>query len=246
MEGITKETITKIQELVEAQEKTVKIDGKDYSRFEYNRVYSDPRPSDLKLSTLDGVADYINKNLDKVKPEECMIVINSFDEVSIHSPVMGEKNDRHLIATAKITDTNVFPFSSFVDQEQFIISASALFGNTNDKIKIIKAVSNMQVIDQAASDDDGKTTARTTGNQVICPAIDEKEMPKSVVILKPFRTFREVEQPESAFIFRYRKSRSGFPEIALFEADGGAWKIDAKAKIKNYLSKKVGKTPIIC
>jgi len=245
MEGITKDAIVKIQELVEGQEKTVKIDGKEYLRFNYSRVYSDPRPSNLGLSTLDGIADYINKNLDQVKDTECMIVIDSYDKVSIHSPVKGEKNDRHNIAVAEITDTDVFPFGQFIDQESFIISLSALFGNTDDKMKILKAVSNMQVIDQAAADDDGNTTARTVGNQVICPGIEQSEMPKAVVTLKPFRTFREVDQPESAFIFRYRKGRGGFPEIALFEADGGAWKIDAKAKIKEYLAEKV-KTPIIC
>lgn len=52
------------------------------------------------------------------------------------------------------------------------------------------------------------------------------------VLLKPYRTFVEVEQPESNFIFRMRKG----PECALFEADGGAWKLEAIDNIKEYLT----------
>ncbi len=44
----------------------------------------------------------------------------------------------------------------------------------------------------------------------------------------------EVEQPESKFVFRMRKGVDG-PEAALFEADGGAWKIEAMKRIKEYL-----------
>ncbi|MCK5600678.1 hypothetical protein KAR91_02345 [Candidatus Pacearchaeota archaeon] len=243
MSGLTEEAITKIQRLVEAQQKTIVIGENTYSDYQLKRIYSDPRPARLELSTLDGVADYIKKNLDSIKEETCMIIINSFNKVSVLSPVQGEKNDRHEIAISTLEDLEKFRFGKFMPQEEFIISFSALFGDTEDKTKILNAASVMQVIDQAAGDDDGNTTARTIGNQVICPNVDE--MPKTVVFLKPFRTFREIEQPESGFIFRYRKSQNGFPEIALFEADGGAWKLTAKSRIKEYLAN-LTDTAIIC
>ena len=56
------------------------------------------------------------------------------------------------------------------------------------------------------------------------------------VKLRPFRTFLDVEQPESQFIFRMRDNeRYGGVDCALYEADGGAWKIQAMKKIKDYL-----------
>ena len=53
------------------------------------------------------------------------------------------------------------------------------------------------------------------------------------VKLRPYRTFVEVEQPVSEFVFRM-KDNNGIT-CALFEADGGAWKNTAMRNIKNYL-----------
>ena len=58
---------------------------------------------------------------------------------------------------------------------------------------------------------------------------------KERVTLKPYRTFRELDQPASEFIFRV-KAGGGF---ALFEADGGAWKIDAINAIAAWLSNRL-------
>ena len=58
------------------------------------------------------------------------------------------------------------------------------------------------------------------------------------MVLKPFRTFAEAEQPESKFIFRMRKDEDGVT-AALIEADGGAWKVQAIKNIANYLEDKL-------
>jgi hypothetical protein len=56
-------------------------------------------------------------------------------------------------------------------------------------------------------------------------------------MLSPYRTFRELNQPESAFIFRMRGGGEGkAPQCALFEADGGKWKLDAVQAIKLWLA----------
>ena len=51
------------------------------------------------------------------------------------------------------------------------------------------------------------------------------------VALVPFRTFIEVEQPESKFVFRVKDG----PQMGLFEADGGEWRLAAMLRIKEYL-----------
>lgn len=55
------------------------------------------------------------------------------------------------------------------------------------------------------------------------------------VYLAPYRTFAEIEQPVSKFVFRMESG----PKAALFEADGGAWKNEAILKIKEYLQKEL-------
>ena len=55
---------------------------------------------------------------------------------------------------------------------------------------------------------------------------------RSIVTLQPLRTFLEVEQPCSDFLLRVGKNG----EITLPDADGGAWKLDAKRKIASWLA----------
>lgn len=59
------------------------------------------------------------------------------------------------------------------------------------------------------------------------------------VILRPYRTFLEVEQPESKFIFRIKEGRDGTPMFKLIEADGGLWKYEAVASIKAFLKERI-------
>lgn len=54
---------------------------------------------------------------------------------------------------------------------------------------------------------------------------------KPIVKLKPYRTFSEVEQPESEFLVRL----SDGGRVALYEADGGAWKLQARRNVADYL-----------
>lgn len=54
---------------------------------------------------------------------------------------------------------------------------------------------------------------------------------KPRVALRPFRTFQEVEQPESEFLLRLNENG----EVGLFEADGGMWKLKARQTVKAFL-----------
>jgi|SRR5579859_1922838 len=64
----------------------------------------------------------------------------------------------------------------------------------------------------------------------------KREAAKNLVQLAPYRTFRDIEQPVSTFLFRIQQSGENMPTFALFEADGGAWKIEAVQKIAARLS----------
>jgi hypothetical protein len=66
-------------------------------------------------------------------------------------------------------------------------------------------------------------------------AFREQVEVKARLSLKPIRTFRELDQPASDFIFRV-KNGGGF---ALFEADGGAWKIAAINAIAAWLKNRL-------
>ncbi|NQK92942.1 hypothetical protein HO498_01330 [Streptococcus suis] len=73
--------------------------------------------------------------------------------------------------------------------------------------------------------------------EVVSTNMDVKStLAPNPVTLRPYRTFAEVEQPASQFI--YRIDKAGY--MALFEADGGKWKLDAINNIATYLKSKLG------
>ena len=65
--------------------------------------------------------------------------------------------------------------------------------------------------------------------------LKEQQTVQPIVRLQPYRTFLEVEQPASDFLLRLDKE--GRP--ALYEADGGAWKLEAKRNIAAYLGEQL-------
>ena len=61
-----------------------------------------------------------------------------------------------------------------------------------------------------------------------------KAVEKRKITLKPYRTFAEVDQPESLFLIRI--SERG---ISFIEADGGMWRLTARKTIKEYLEQQL-------
>ena len=86
----------------------------------------------------------------------------------------------------------------------------------------IKAEQSMQTADDGFSQ---KVTIKrgvaTVGDVVV----------KNPVELTPLRTFFEVEQPTSPFVLRFNDQAN----VALFEGDGGAWRLQAVRNIKEWL-----------
>ncbi len=110
----------------------------------------------------------------------------------------------------------------------------------NDKAKILKIVGNIKDKAVRQYGDDGITQQVTAKTGL---ALVEDVPVPNPVMLAPFRTFMEVEQPESKFVFRMKRGDDG-PECALFEADGGAWKLEAMKRIKAYLQAELDGTGI--
>ena len=79
--------------------------------------------------------------------------------------------------------------------------------------------------------DNGVATTIVTSKGI---DLKSNTMIKPIVVLKPYRTFQEVEQPESTFLIRI--SERG---ISFTDADGGMWKIAARRSIVAYLEKEL-------
>lgn len=118
------------------------------------------------------------------------------------------------------------------DQERFLIELQANFIESDDLTVLKQVAGNIQSGTTANYDDDGvsqKTTIKSgiaNKTDVIVP---------NPVKLRPYRTFAEIEQPQSSYVFRIQDSDRG-PSFKLVEADGGLWKNATMKKIKEYLA----------
>lgn len=216
----------------------IEADNGYYYSTEQLYPVKEPLASALIVETLSGLVDYIKSEFDRSSLNGQLVQVVSSRQVHLLSALFDDgQRETYMIAEAFSPG---FEFDQWYESEDFIIGLQSCFVENDDKAKILKVVGNIK--DEAVRQygDDGVTqqvTAKTGLAQV-----EDVPIPNPVM-LAPFRTFMEIEQPESKFVFRMRQGDDG-PECALFEADGGAWKLEAMKKVKAYLRAELDGTGI--
>ncbi|MGI5060572.1 hypothetical protein E4N89_06255 [Treponema denticola] len=233
---LTKEAIDKIEDLV-TQSVVVEVDGKKMSTRDLYPVAFEAVAHPLNVSSLTGFVDFVNRNIDKLDLNANYIaVVTDVYKVSLTSALFGIRKNREILIDA-ILDSRMesFPFGRFLPQEDFIIKLHSLFQKKeDDDFEYVSAlVSKIKQADSADTEDDG-ITQNITVKRGVSGALVGKENVKPIVRLSPYRAFREIEQPESQFLLRI-KTEDGIPHIALFEADGGQWRNEARVAIAEFL-----------
>lgn len=216
-----------------AAAQTVTIDGREYSTVAlHDPRKPKPQPTPFVLSTLSGLAGYIDSAFDSTPVEEMLLHVESPTEVALVGPLYGEFKQRDVYARAEIEPAaDSFTFGRWYETEELIIAVQSLFDAGGDRPRLLQLLGNIRDDAIRTSSDDGIT--QTVTARIGVAPVDNVQAPNPVV-LAPFRTFTEVEQPASPFVFRLRKGQNGV-QGALFEADGGAWRHEAVRSIQGWL-----------
>jgi len=241
---LTKEAIEKIESLVS---NTVQIGDATYSFKPLNRVFNDVFPSTLTVSTLAGFCDFINRGVDELPKGGFMVHIEDYKTVSLISGIEGERKERAKLLQARLSeDLKRFEAGRWMPQEAFLIELHSIFerGNQDDLEYVSSYISHIVSGTNFNTEDDGisQTVAVTRGASGV---LKSKEALKPIVKLAPYRTFRDVRQPESEFLLRVRLDAKEETQVALFEADGGIWTYKAVDGIKAFIAGRVPDIPII-
>lgn len=229
-----------LQWLVElGQVETVEAMGRTYSTKQLHPLkFATPEP--LKVSSLSAITEYIMSDFDENAWQSLMVHVVSPTEVTLLSNLLGD-SQRECYMTAKAM-VNEFRFGHWYDIEQFIIALQAGFApGEDDREQILRVVGNIKQEAVRNYGDDGVSQSVTAKTGLA--TVDEVRVPNPV-LLAPYRTFVEVDQPESSFVFRMRQGQKG-PDCSLFEADGGRWRLEAMANIKDWLTKELADTGIV-
>lgn len=121
----------------------------------------------------------------------------------------------------------------FLPYENAVIEIRSLYIPTPDTEYLLKLLASVSTESKVTSSDNGVTQKMEAKVGIALNTLVEV---RPRVVLKPFRTFIEVEQPESEFLLRI--SDNG--EIGLFPADGGVWKLEATRNVARYFEKELG------
>lgn len=215
----------------------MEIDGKQFSSAKLS--YVDPRtpepvPPIMTVSTLQGLVDFVSAE-PAVKDQPLIATILSPSTVEVQSVIFGERRQR-AVYVAAATLAVPFDFGLFMPPEVFVIAIQSLFVQNGETAKILKVVGTMSHETKTKVSDDGVTQTVEARVGIVKEA--EVQLPNPVT-LRPYRTFLEVEQPASKFVLRIQNVQ--IPQVALFEADGGAWKNEAVSNIKNWLKDRMPK-----
>ena len=224
-----REALEYLVNLGEKKEPIIELDQGTFSRVSLNRV-TEPVASKLTVSTLTGLVDYIKTNVDHLEGK-LLIQVKSPEEVALYSPLNTDREREKYVSAEAILPNNV-AYERFLDTERFNIMLQSAFVNNKDKEILLKYTGLIQDDAVKTIGDDGVSQQVTVKTGVA--SVGQAVVPNPVT-LAPFRTFPEVEQPESKFIFRMKEG----PSAALFEADGGAWRNKAILNIKAYLEKEL-------
>lgn len=196
-----------------------------------------PIPAAIALETLMGLVDFTEQAKAAPKSDGYFLHIIDHAHVSMVSTTVDEWGRRLIAATAECKNPVRFEFGKYMAQENLIIGLLANFIPTEERDKLITFASNIAASRVETSTDDGTSQEVHTKKGIVLQSPGGEKAPGRIKLV-PYRTFREVPQPESEFIFRLKGSEKegDYPTCALFEADGGAWKITAVDNISRWLA----------
>ncbi|WP_125764461.1 hypothetical protein [Companilactobacillus hulinensis] len=234
---LTIELIDKIGELtLEAHNnKTFEVGDKTYSVDGRGNIHlvipPDIADRSVNISTLTGLVDLI-QNMDERKDRKLFVQIKSPSSIDVYGAI-DSYGQREKLIEVNASLPEIY-FEQFLDQESMNIMLQSQFVDSDDQELLLKVIGNLKEEEVTSSSDDGTSQAVTIKSGVA--SVSKVKVPNPVT-LAPYRTFIEVAQPESKFVFRMREGMCA----AIFEADGGAWKNKAMQNISEYLKLNLGR-----
>lgn len=207
--------------------KVINQDGFSYHDKDL-KIFRDPVIDEFTTFTLAGLIEYC----DTIVRGDNQIIIHiaGYNQVNCYSMNVDKWQRRILYAKAAPIQGCTYQFGYQLDIEKFIIALRANFVPSETIDNIISTVGN--ITDNEIKDfaDDGITQTATVRSGINLKA--KIELPP-VIRLAPYRTFIEIEQPKSDFIFRVKKGDNA-PTCAIHECNDNRWKFEAIDRIETW------------
>lgn len=229
-----KEAIEKIEEMSKRQVLTI---GEDVFLIDGDGRYTQIKPElempdPIDLYSLDALVHFVKTDAIPAGLGLVYITVPNHKTASCFTrPLAYYRNQRQHFYTAKATDVPGWEREVRLPFEEAMIALRTRFQPTADAEYALRLLADITTGSKVTYNDNGVATTVVTQKGI---ALQGNTAIRPILSLRPYRTFQEVEQPESQFLIRI--SERG---ITFVEADGGMWKLDARQKVKAYLEDKL-------
>jgi hypothetical protein len=230
-----REAIEKITELATAD--VIEVAGKKFlvakDGDSAQEIFPNPDfPYQLNLYSLEALVQMVKTEAIRVFNSPFYINVRAHDEVICYTQPLDDlrkqRGDLYMV-TAK--DVPGWKEEVQLPFEEALIAIRTRFQQTPDSVYLLKLLSDITNGAKITHSDNGIASTVVTQKGV---ALQENATIRPIVKLKPYRTFQEVDQPESDI--HIRVSEKG---IKFVEADGGMWKLTARRTIAEYLKEEL-------
>lgn len=195
-----------------------------------------PAVETLNCFSLTQIANYIKTHTLEADRKLVLNVAN-FNLVQLHDDELDENQEITTFAESNFEDVYpAFPTERKMTQEDFIINVMTKFERDENCQQLLKLISNVKAEKTSTSDDDGYSQVATVKGGVMLSRTEEI---KNIWELRTFKTFPEIEQPVIPYVLRLHQVGDNMPLFALYDCDGGAWKVKATANIRAWFEQRL-------
>lgn len=222
--------IEKIKEL--ADPFVFDIEGKTFLASKSGEEYREVKPEleiveSITLSSLDALVAFVKKEAISIHDRVYITIPDHTTVKCFTAPYEDLRKKREYLYTAKATDVPGWNDKVALSFEEALIALRTRFQAATDTDYALRLLSNITTGGKVTYNDNGVATSIITKRGI---DLQNNENIKPIIKLRPYRTFQEVEQPESQFLIRISERN-----ITFIEADGGMWKLEARNTVKKYL-----------
>lgn len=188
-------------------------------------------PDTLPLHSLDALVKMVKTEASQMDAPLYITIPDHMTVRCFGQPDAEAQYFRQVYYEAKATDVPGWDSRQELGFEEAQIAMRTRFQETPDTAYLQKLLSEITCGAKVTMNDNGIATSVVTQKGV---ALQSNEAIRPIVKLRPYRTFQEVDQPESPFLIRINERR-----ILFIEADGGMWKLKAREIVMAFLSDKL-------
>lgn len=231
------------------------------TRDNKSQVFDDPKeaePSPIRATTLQAVVDFVGAQIAQKDvavsvvsaqtaagegpfTEPVVVHIESPTSVKVLSPFVGSMRQRFTYLEASPLLPKLI-LGEHMAMEPFMIQLMTCFMQSDERTDLQKLCSNLGYGIKSEVEDDGLSQSVAVKTATTRVASVTAKNPWQ---LAPYRSFSEIDQPETSYILRLKGDENVLPTAALFEADGGIWRVTAIKRIGEWLTDRLPEGTIL-